>query len=729
MFSEKRAITLACAASAALLLSTWARAQNQVFVDNFSNGSVANSDTQTGFWNTVLDETGTTAETVGGPVNITAKGASAADPYPFTEIGTSALQHSFNFFQQPIILSVSGLSYSASTTVNALTEFNFGNQVISQTGVQTEYNEPSDFSLEICPPGGPNGQLIMGEKQNYPNHSSPWDSYQFLGPIGHVATGAQNFNGGQIRGFDLVIASSFFYLKVYSDASATDTSTADQVTTIYSGGMGLNWTPDPASSAGDPALNIETQINEGAGPQVPTDVSSLNIQQLSVSQMPMTFTNGGGDDNWFTAANWSGLSSKIDAASAAALKITVPDYGSANVILPQASSPTTLSIANGNGDTITLGVLNINSTQPYTIAGSLVQLAAGGGTDVVNITAGNHIINAGVNIFDANTTINMASGSSLTINGPVAAPNTGMNIDTTGGGGALTITGDISAAGPITLSSGTGGITVNGGTTNDFLFHGALTLNAVAGGTVTVNSYIDDPFTTSGNPTTGTYPVSKTGAGTANVSSLYGIPSVTVSAGTLRINASSTANNFLQGASLIDSLTISGAGSKFDLTNNALVIDYNGSSPLATIRGYLRSGALYSSTASLPLGTTVAYAEASEIQSYPEFTQNNGTFYGLQVTGTSGALCIMYTYDGDVNMDGIVDGTDYSLMQGGNGSDWFHGDLNYDGVKNADDWALFQLGVSASSRGNINNLPAPEPGELAMAALGAVGLISRRRRA
>jgi hypothetical protein len=726
MFAEKRAriLSAACGVCAAPFLCTFAHAQTQVFVDHFNNGSVTNSDSVANFWQVIPNDDSTVTEPTGGPLNLTAQATgTTGDNYPFAELSATALQSSFNFFQQPIILSVSNMSYTSASVANSITEFNFGSQLTSPGGtIQTEYNEPSDFSLEICPPSGGNGQIIMGEKANYPNSSSPWDSYQLIGPIGHVTNGAQNL-GSQVTGFTLVLSSQYYVLSVQTASGTTN----------YSGGLNLMntgqypWTTG-AYAPGNPELNIETQI---AGTTNGTDQASLNIGQLSVSQMNLTWTNAAGDGNYFTAANWSGLSSAISSTVASTLKITTPDYTSASATFPQASGPTTVAISNGNGNTITVGTLNFNSTQPYTLNGSIVQFATSGSTDQVNVTAGNQTVNAELLFYDANSNLNVASGASLAVNGPVTS-NGAMGLTTgpgpvtivgemtsngamtiSSGAGPLTITGDFASAGAITLNAGTGGMTIIGGTNNDFLFHGNLTLNVAAGGTLSISSYIDDPYT-GGNPP-GTYPLTKTGAGLAVVAALYQIPSVTVSGGTLQIHSSPTANNFEYGGSLIYGLTLSGG--KLDLTNNDLVLNYSGGSPLISIRSDLQAGTIFSSTASLPLGTTVGYAEASEIN-------QTSAFYGLPTDSTS--LCFMYTYYGDLNMDGSVAAADYALMASGNGSDWYNGDLNYDGVKNADDWALFQLGVAASARGNINGLPAPEPGSLAMLGAAGFGLIRRR---
>src|SRR5213592_3793614 len=103
---------------------TCARADVTVFTDHFNNGSVANSDTQTSFWSTLVSGTGTATEGTGGTgsllLNVT--GASGGNQFPFTEIA-SPLQNSFNFFHAPIVIQASGLNYGANSDNSSLTQF------------------------------------------------------------------------------------------------------------------------------------------------------------------------------------------------------------------------------------------------------------------------------------------------------------------------------------------------------------------------------------------------------------------------------------------------------------------------------------------------------------------------------------------------------------------------------------------------------------------------------
>lgn len=643
MSTEKRKsiVTIAAGLTASLIIVSCAAAQTQVFVDNFKNGSVANSDTQTGFWQTILDGNSSATEPVGGPLNLRVQSGGAGDAYPLSEIGTTSTQSSFNFFQQPIVLSVSGLGFSADSTSNALTEFNFASEPLNYAnGIVTEYNEPSAFSIQIEPLNGPDGQILMGEKANYPTAATIWNAYQLIGPIGPGTYGTKYGTqtlSGQVRGFTLVLSSQFYVLQVTSDTSPTDST---PVTTTYFSNINLMntgqypWTTG-AYAPGDPSLNVEAELNNTSKT---TDLASMNVGQIAVSQMPSTWTNASGDNNWLNAANWSGLSSVIDSATAASLGINVPNYASASAIFPQASGPTTINIDSGDGgNTSTVGTMTFNSTQPYTITGSYIGLATSGSTGQINVTAGNHTINAIINLY-GNTVINTAAGSSLTVTGYLFTEAPGYSL-TKNGGGTANITGGF---------QNFAGLTINQGTAKD-------------------------------------------------------MPGATP--------------NDIGSANLVQTLTIA-SGAHLDLTNNDMVIDYTGSSPLQTVRQYLHDGSLMSSSAPAGSGMALGYAEASDIGQTTTFNQ---------IPTDSTSIAIMYTYDGDTNLDGVVDPSDYQRMLNGNGSDWYEGDLNYDGVKNGDDWALFMLGDALSqAHGNINAVP--EPASLAIFGVAGLLFIQRRRR-
>jgi hypothetical protein len=125
-------------------------------------------------------------------------------------------------------------------------------------------------------------------------------------------------------------------------------------------------------------------------------------------------------------------------------------------------------------------------------------------------------------------------------------------------------------------------------------------------------------------------------------------------------------------------------------------------------------------------------------------------------------VLVKYTYYGDANLDGKVDGTDYSLIDASylsedfvNGvatnpiSGWYNGDFNYDGVVDGSDYTLIDNAFNSQSNlvVNASEIAAPtaeiatpgiavapgisavpEPASLGLPGMTAAGLLGRRRR-
>jgi hypothetical protein len=110
------------------------------------------------------------------------------------------------------------------------------------------------------------------------------------------------------------------------------------------------------------------------------------------------------------------------------------------------------------------------------------------------------------------------------------------------------------------------------------------------------------------------------------------------------------------------------------------------------------------------------------------------TFDGRNVDASS--ILVKHTWNGDANLDGIVNADDYFLADSGyvtqKGS-WYNGDFNYDGTVNADDYFLIDsafigqtAALSNASRITHHLSPIPEPSSL-LWAVGTLALLRRRR--
>jgi autotransporter-associated beta strand protein len=143
--------------------------------------------------------------------------------------------------------------------------------------------------------------------------------------------------------------------------------------------------------------------------------------------------------------------------------------------------------------------------------------------------------------------------------------------------------------------------------------------------------------------------------------------------------------------------------------------------------------------------TTLGVIQNTDGNGNPIFTANN--LFDGTVPGASDVL-IKFTYFGDANLDGKVDGSDYSLIDaafseeqtyGINISGWYNGDFNYDGVVDGSDYALIDnafnnqktdalaAAIVATSTAQVAPAAVPEPATLTVATT-LFGLAALRRR-
>ncbi len=206
---------------------------------------------------------------------------------------------------------------------------------------------------------------------------------------------------------------------------------------------------------------------------------------------------------------------------------------------------------------------------------------------------------------------------------------------------------------------------------------------------VDVGSFLESRNSAVGNlgPVTGSGLVSGQSSSNMGYQSIRGPAIDAQHAGTVRISAGGGNT----GTSKVSGLTISNGG-RVDVTDHALIVDYNGASPIATIRGYLAAGynggnwngaaGINSSVVTSTNNRSIGYAEASDILGV-----GGGAFYGQGADGT--AVLVLATLAGDTNLDRVVNFTDLVALarnyEGGSGKVWRDGDVTYDGLVNFTD--------------------------------------------
>jgi T5SS/PEP-CTERM-associated repeat protein len=202
-------------------------------------------------------------------------------------------------------------------------------------------------------------------------------------------------------------------------------------------------------------------------------------------------------------------------------------------------------------------------------------------------------------------------------------------------------------------------------------------------------------------------------------------------------------------ASVFVSLSIAGGAaptSTLDLTDNAAIIDYAGSSPAATVREQILAGrggsglgaswtgqGITSSAAAAANATdaesrSIGYAENSALPLGPETT-----FRGQSVDDTS--VLIVFTRTGDANLDGVVNDDDVTIVSatyapGVPQASWALGDFDYNGFVDDDDVTLLGAFYNSSAAPLLALVPVatrvasvPEPSSLA-ASIGIFGVLT-----
>ncbi len=435
---------------------------------------------------------------------------------------------------------------------------------------------------------------------------------------------------------------------------------------LFTGNGGGQW-----NLAGSVAAGVTIDVTpSGSSTQLPLVASGSFTNAGTINLNGYQATNAGGGLSLSGSGSVLTNTGTLNISTSTAFKSTLMNSGTVNILAPAT---------NMSGQVTNTGIFIINSGTSLTSSGAFIQ---SGGT--VTVEAGGTLF-PGVLVFN---------GGFITIAADANSPG---KLEL--GQGGMQFAG---SSGTVVIASGAVGV----GQSPGVLDLGTSSLNSVyfniGNGSAAVDVSISAAITDRGG-------IDKANAGTLEFSGAdtYTGPT-TVSAGTL-ILASATALPANNAATIstvasvvaadhgsnpvtvlvLSSLTNSGL---LDLVNNSMIV-HNGS--LATLSGEIAtaySGGTWAGASGITSSAAAAAAGNTALGIELNSNGNAALVSGFESVGvTSTDVLVKYTYFGDANLDGVVDGSDYTLIDNGfnNGvAGWRNGDFNYDGVVNGDDYTL-----------------------------------------
>jgi autotransporter-associated beta strand protein len=448
----------------------------------------------------------------------------------------------------------------------------------------------------------------------------------------------------------------------------------------------------------------------------------------------------------------------------------------------RSASPLTFNISTGNSASVYGPMGSYNAAGQALVLNGGGTLYFSGASNLSSITVNNGILQVaeGGTLGGVNASLVIQSGGSLSLNNQTltvgdltGSSNSAISLGT----GVLTVSSIVGSSYPGTISgagsfikSGAGSLSLTGtdlSTGGISVAQGTLTLAPSA--LISASSLSTSAQATLNISTALVSVPDLSSAGTINIMPLAGsgiqnrtFGSVTLgtsqSTGNGQINVSLASPHTNRTLLIVSGVTFGGTtgawAGQIDLSNNDMIV-HNGSLPMLTslvASGYNGSSASWNGQG---ITSSAAAADTTHLTALGVILNDNGN--GIPIYNLSSNLglfdktynpsatdvLIKYTYYGDANLDGQVDGSDYSLIDNGylrQLTGWYNGDFNYDGVINGSDYTLIDnayntQGANLTSNAEIANTTAqianvssvPEPATLASMGIGMVCFLSRRR--
>jgi pectinesterase len=487
--------------------------------------------------------------------------------------------------------------------------------------------------------------------------------------------------------------------------------------TVDQGGIFLGYTWSGASSGGTgnfqvvggaASINVTGNYQQNSGSTLTAEVNSFGLSTISVhgnvsfagGSLLNVFGDGGlASNTTYTLMSWTGTESGTPKlAWGVDVNAWTMHLNTGSLTLTYITPQIRWDNSGGSG---TGSLWDVASTQNWSNGGTPTEFFNGDNVTLNDANNGHYSVQLNSVVLPASVMVSGTGEYFLGGSGGI------------GGTGGLTKTG----SGSLTLA-----------TTNNY--SGATNISS---GTLTLSSTGAIPNSAISIDSPGVLSL------TAGSAGLLGrnFASLDIADGTVDVMSTTHSNRTLlvTGSLTMTSSLGSWVGS-LDLGGNDMIV-HNGN--LANIQSQLKSGFNVGSGYWNGASGIISSAAATDttLLTTLGYRQSDGSPFDGVNTTTADAL-IKYTYYGDANLDGAVNGADYQQIDNGFSmglSGWSNGDFNYDGIVDGSDYSLIDNTfnqLNATDAGSLAMVAAgtnvvPEPGGIGLLGITIVGLLRGRR--